>query len=634
VKSDPATPLPGPDPGPLHAELGSTGRRWIEIFTVAILFSFALTLGILGNRIGSTDLDQFLVFHELQYWNSQLFDGSKQWCPLMCSGLSLAAEPQVPVLSLSMLLGYVTDPMWGIRLAMLIYLGLGWLGTFLYSGLWLPQRLQRSLAASLFIGNGFFICRLGHGHVDFLAFCILPLVLYFLHRVVVWSREARSLRDWMRPAAATLLLAAGISLAIDGSPVVILHVLFWIGLYGAVLAWVSRSLAPLVMLAGMLGMAAILDAAYLWPMVTGQSEAPRLTPDQFTNPLALPWFMMVPIWGKFFLSANGKGHELSVFIGPVLAWLVWRYRRPLFTGLPAVLKVPLLFVGIVSFWLGMGSLKPVHVPAALSLFDLLRPLPGMRSMGVTGRYWGFFALPLSLLCAGGLWCFLAERARGLRVWICLGLALFIQLGFQTTALLSRYALGRPYQAVDWKGEFQEEETGVQFVQRGERSQGEILTPTRAVIDCYNNDDIPRAEVMPGNRLVLAALRGRSSPLEDAEVRGGFVTWSRIRLRLVSPATPSGPASPDGEIEILLNQAYHRFWSSPDGEVVRGSGNRIAFRCAESRLRAGPVELAFHDPVSARGKRVSSYAWGVWGALLAAAALLFGLARPAADRSGR
>src|SRR5262245_7662976 len=285
-----------PDSDLLHSDLGKKGRRWIEIFILAILLDFALILVVLGNRIGSRDLDQFLVFHELQYWNSKLFDASKQWCPLMCSGISLAAEPQVPVLSLSMLLGYLTDPMWGIRLAMLIYLGVGWTGAYLYAGLWLPRPLQRSLAASLFIGNGFFICHLAHGHVDFLPFLTVPLVFYSLHQAVKWTRKMRSPADWMRPAAATLLLGAVLAVAMDGSPVMILHGFLWLVLYGAALAWATRSLAPILMLAALIGTATFLDAAYLWPMVAGQAGAPRITQDHFTHPLALVWFMVVPVW--------------------------------------------------------------------------------------------------------------------------------------------------------------------------------------------------------------------------------------------------------------------------------------------------------------------------------------------------
>jgi hypothetical protein len=317
--------------------------------------------------------------------------------------------------------------------------------------------------------------------------------------------------------------------------------------------------------------------------------------------------MLVPVWGKFFLSANGKGHELSLFIGPVLAALIWKYRRPIWTDAPPAMRVPLLFVGIASLWLGMGSLRTLHVPPALSPFDLLRPLPGLRSMGVTGRYWGFLALPLSLLSAGALWQFLAARDHGPRVWICLGAALLLQIGFQTSALLSRSLSGRAYQPVPWKGEFHEAETSVRFVLRADHLQGEIITPTRAVLDCYNHDDLPRAQTVPGERLVLS----------PARIQGAFVTWNRIRLHQEPSADPP---SPDAQVEVRLNQAYHRFWSSGDGVVLRGDHNNLAFRCAASKLRDGPVELSFHDPVSARGMRVSLAGWSAWGILLICAAL--------------
>jgi len=48
-----------------------------------------------------------LVFHSLQYWNASMFGMAKQWTPLMCSGLSMAGEPQVPFMSLSMALSYM-----------------------------------------------------------------------------------------------------------------------------------------------------------------------------------------------------------------------------------------------------------------------------------------------------------------------------------------------------------------------------------------------------------------------------------------------------------------------------------------------------------------------------------------------
>src|ERR1700682_2724679 len=164
-------------------------RRWLSALSLGIVTVYAVFYVVFLSRSGPKDGDQFLVFHSLQYWNASMFGMAKQWTPLMCSGLSLAGEPQVPFMSLSMALSYVWGPLWGVRLATASYLVAGWFGAFLYAGLWLRIRLQRALAASLFIGNGFFFCRLGFGHFDFIPFLTLPLILWALHRGAEWTRE-------------------------------------------------------------------------------------------------------------------------------------------------------------------------------------------------------------------------------------------------------------------------------------------------------------------------------------------------------------------------------------------------------------------------------------------------------------
>jgi hypothetical protein len=142
-------------------ELCPAAMRWLQVLTAGVLAVYALFFVLFFYQSGPGDSDQYLVFHRLQYWNFQLFGLAKQWTPLMCSGLSMAGEPQIPFMSLSMALSYAVGPLWGVKGALVIYLALGWVGAFLYAGLWLRVPLQRSLAASLFVGNGFFFCRLG-----------------------------------------------------------------------------------------------------------------------------------------------------------------------------------------------------------------------------------------------------------------------------------------------------------------------------------------------------------------------------------------------------------------------------------------------------------------------------------------
>src|SRR6266849_4101929 len=122
---------------------GLVHRRWSRAFTIAIPAVYALVLAVFAQRVGTADYDQFLVFHELQYWNSALFGLAKQWSPVMCSGLSLAGEPQVPFASLTMLLGYALGPLMGIVTGIAAYLALGWVGAYLYSGDDAHQRTQR-----------------------------------------------------------------------------------------------------------------------------------------------------------------------------------------------------------------------------------------------------------------------------------------------------------------------------------------------------------------------------------------------------------------------------------------------------------------------------------------------------------
>jgi hypothetical protein len=582
-------------------------RHWSRAFIFAIpaVYGVALVLG--AQRVGPSDYDQFLVFHELQYWNATLFGLTKQWTPVMCSGLSLAGEPQVPFASLPMLLGYALGPLPGIVVGNAAWLGLGWVGGYLYSGLWFPERARRALAASLFIGNGFFICRLVHGHLDFMPFLALPLALWVIHRATAdeseppWGSASRSI-------LAILLLACLFTLVIDGSPVAILHWLFWIGIYSTTLSYVRRSVLPLLAFLAAGALTCALDAGYLWPMINAQSAFPRLTADTFTGPWSLPWFMLIPMRGKV-LPANGTGIELSVFIGPVLFYLIWRYRHTLARQLPRELRLPLLIVSVVSIWLGMGSLRLAHVPVWLSPFDWLRPLPGFRSIGITGRYWGFLALPLSLLAAAALWRYASEQPTR-RSAILLACALLIQLGFQGESLLAAWWPSRIHQNISAEGMFAGHLEHVTTLENPStdadpHQQGEYISPLRAVVNCYDMDSFTRADVQPGGQLIKSLRIDATSQPVNASLEAGFMSWNRMRI-LASPAANSFNATTkrDSMLHIELNQAYHTGWSSPHCVLTSGAHGNLVAHCPVHDLQAGPIDLVFFDPVSERGKQVS------------------------------
>jgi len=580
---------------------GIVHRHWSRAFIVSIPVAYALALVVFARRVGTADYDQFLVFHELQYWNASLFGLAKQWTPVMCSGLSLAAEPQVPFASLPMLLGYALGPLPGIVVGNIVYFALGWIGAYLYSGLWFTERGRRALAASLFIGNGFFICRLVHGHLDFIPFLALPLALWIIHRATDPSPEPAASRSvlWV------LWLGCLFTLVIDGSPVAIIHWLFWIAVYSAALSYVRRSSTPLLAFAAACAVTCFVDAGYLWPMIRAQSDFPRLTEDTFTGPWSLPWFMLIPMRGKV-LPANGTGIELSVFIGPVLFYLIWRYRRALLQELPRELLLPLLVVSVVSIWLGMGSLHIAHVPTWLSPFDWLRPLPGFRSIGVTGRYWGFLALPLSVLAASALWRYANSEPWTRRSAVLVAGAFLIQMGFQGESLLAAWWPSHVQPDIAVEGLFDGKLERITTLQNpgsaaDPHMQGEMISPLRAVANCYDMDNFTRAPVHSGTNLIKSVQRG-AAPLE-----AGFMTWNRIRILRASSAAPSGLSEiglRDPVFHVVLNQAFHTGWRSSSCTLARGAEDNLVASCPARELDAGPVDLVFSDPVSELGARVS------------------------------
>lgn len=580
-----------------------------------VLVYLLLFLTLLG-KVGPQDQDQFLVFHQLQYWNSTFFGMAKQWTPLLCGGLSLAGEPQVPFMSLSMALAYVLGPFWALKAATVLYFIAGWAGAYLYAGLWVRQPEPRFLAASLFIGNGFFICRFGYGHIDFIPFLTLPLLLWMLHRVTDPPLAGAEAHGPVQSAIVLALLGAIMALAIDGSPVAIIHLLFWVGLYAAALAWVRRSLWPAAYFVGAVSIAAILDAGYLWPMLQAQSAFPRATADKFTSFLSLIWFAILPMRGKV-LPANGLGHELSVYIGPILAWLLWRDRAWLRANLPEALRVPLFFVACVSVILGMGSLRGLHVPHLLSPFDILRPLPGFRSLGVTGRFWGFLALPLSLCSAVVLWRMATQSAPTRRFHLLLAATIVLQLGFQLETGLAYWLPSRSYHSENLtRRPFQDGPQNIRYVARGKHLQGEFITPTQAVLDCYDMDDFQHAAVEPGTALVKAARIGADVLLAPNSFSGQFAGWSHIILSR-APDISESPVRPSAErLRLVLNQAYHPYWQATDCTTEAADTGNLVVNCPVESFKNGSVHLRFNDKLSTVAASVSLVTWQAWGWSLA------------------
>jgi hypothetical protein len=563
------------------------------VLTLAIPLIYAIVFGSFLFREGDSDWDQLLSFHELSLWNSKLFGIAKQWNPLMRGGMSLAGDPQVPIFSASMILTHAVDPAAAIKIASLLFLLLGGLGTWLLARDLRFDRLTSALAGSLFAGNGFILSRFSHGHIVFLGTLGLPLWLWAARRSLPAPGEEAV---HTRHRLLLLVLAGGVffALSTDGAPMTILLLLTWVGLDASVLAWQKRSLRPILFFAGSVIIAVALDAIYYFPLAANAVLFPRVRAPVFIDPLVFFWFLLLPVGGKV-LPAPANGHEFSVYIGPVIAYLLIRYRHETLRAFPDADRRRFLIVSGLTFVLGLGAWRALARWMPPGPFDLLHLLPGFVAIGIPGRFWGYLALPLALGSAVAIRQLgtetTAERPRRV-LWT----ALFVfTLGFQAISLVLPF--------VDPEGRLIVKPavlprtiTTIRNVVRPRGgSQAAQLQPTIGLMNAYNGHDYLQGKIVAGSGLVLEARDRDGSSLP---VTARWNGWNRIDLALPAGGRPGAL--------VTFNQNFHPSWTSAVAIVTRNQVGNLCLRLHAEARPGAMIGLTFRDVSSILGTRVSRF----------------------------
>jgi hypothetical protein len=249
-------------------------------------------------------------------------------------------------------------------------------------------------------------------------------------------------------------------------------------------------------------------------------------------------------------------------------------------------------------------------------------LPGFRSIGVTGRFWGFLALPLSLMGAAALWRFASELRPGWRMHACFASVLIFQLGFQAETLTSQWLHSPFFLVASLATPFKHGPEVVEYVAIPDGYfQGQILTPTRGVCDCYDMDDFTRAQNGPESALIAQVMVNGKALVSAPPFDAHFVTWSHIRLQggCATDGEPACPNSSSNRIQFTLSQAYHQGWSASGCATSASTRGNLVIDCPADYLRAASIEVVFDDPSSDRGARISLRVWAAW---LKAMAILF------------
>jgi len=576
--------------------------------TLAIPLVYVFIFAVFILRKGDSDWDQMLAFHRLSLWNSKLFGWEKHWNPLMRGGMSLAGDPQVPIFSPSMLLAHLMPTAAAMKLAALLFLTAGWTGTYLLAGQLGLTPATAALAASLFAGNGFILSRLSHGHVDFLGTLTLPLWLFASRAVLREPNEPRG-RAARRLTAAILGGGLLFALSTDGAPITILLLLVWVGLDALVLAIQKTSPRPLLFVAGSLITAGFLNAIYYLPLAANAVDFPRAREAVFVEPLLFFWFLLLPARGKI-LPAPANGHEFSVYIGPVLAYLVVRYRQEIVQAFRPQARMRLLLVSAATFVIGLGAWKALAQSLPPGPFDLLHALPGFEAVGIPARFWGYLALPLALAASVALRN-LEEQTSAARPQRLLWTGVFVfTLAFQAASLAEPFVSPKGRLRLR-AAKLPSEIHRIENIGGPVTSESLQMTPTRGLIEAYNNHDYLHGSIAPGSELVRQT---RWAPADTPIVAGAeWDDWNKIVVTLPDGGGPGA---------VIFNQNFHPRWRSSAGAVTHTRRGNLALRLERLLPPGTTIVLRFRDEWSLLGKRISRISAYVF---LAMAALLGALA---------
>ncbi|MCA8949608.1 MAG: hypothetical protein KDE27_08910 [Planctomycetes bacterium] len=548
---------------------------------------------------GESDWDQMTSFHLLELWNSTLHGVDKQWNPLMFGGMSLAGDPQVPVFSLSMTLVRVLPAAVAVKLTVLVYLALGWLGAFTLARRFRLRRGLAALVAALFVGNGYVVAHVAHGHLDFLGTITLPLWLVLVRTAVRRPGEGTGAYVWR---ALLPLFGGGLLFALccDGAPIAVLLLGVWVGFDALLVAWRHRALSPLIYLVGVVVIAVLLDAAWFFPLATNALECPRARPPSFCSPLYLLFYLLVPLRDHL-PGAPASGHELCLFVGPVLAWLILRHRAAVRAALPPGELRGFAIAGGAMLLLGIGSLRACAAWLPPLPFDLLHALPGFVAIGIPARFWGYLGLPLAFAGAIALDRAASTRAvrgRGRLLWLAL---VALTLGNVAYSMVRPFVSRRGWPSLPACA-VRALPTRIENVAGPVDNQALELAPNRGLLDAYNHHEHLTADVAPGSELV------RSVVADDCpvpQVLASWRGWNSIVLELERAAGP---------VAIVLNQCHHPCWRSSAGAVDRSPSNNLRLSLpAGSATRQ--VELSFRDEAAVIGLQVSRWAGLTFGLLL-------------------
>jgi hypothetical protein len=310
------------------------------------------------------------------------------WNPYLGGGVSYAGNTLNHVWAPSFIPILLLGTLPGIKICILLYLGIAQWGMFQLARSREHDPWTASFAAAIYSFGGVYAQRLTHGHFEWIAIAWVPLVILGIDRC---SPQIRRRPLWL----------AGIFFGfifLDGGPYQFAFFGIFAGIYAIAKSLETRSTGPLIALVAISSIAIALSAIKLLPVFELIARFPRPTTEEaFYGAPFIPGIL--EILHQMFVSRS-QVHDASLWmpyilnVGTYVGWI------PLLLSAVALRAdfrrhIVLLACGLTSLWIALGSSAPID------LWHYLHQLPGLSMLRVASRFNVYALLCVALLSAAG-----------------------------------------------------------------------------------------------------------------------------------------------------------------------------------------------------------------------------------------
>lgn len=359
-------------------------RLYVIIGVIGIVFSvlYFFPLIFAKGGFGIQDWDQNFAWNEFTRVSILKYHQFPQWNPYRCGGLPHFGNPEIGVVSLQTLLVLLLGTVAGIKASIVLYVGIGFFGFFLYArqklGIW-----ASILASLVYAFSGITSSFLSTGMVVFIVFAFVPYIVLLYEK---------GMKDW-KPLLATSVLFA---LSYYNGYHIPLLLGIYIIVYSLIVAVTTKSLQPLIRLT----LFGLFSAMLMLPKLILAVELMRASPIKPPDYSGYSFFQLInSLLNPFQDLYHDKGvpryswmaDESSFYIGSIaMVLFVFSFFRKKW-GKASISIIVLVILLLFAF--GYRSIIP--------LYPLMRELPILDSFRVAQRFRFVIILPLSLIVGYG-----------------------------------------------------------------------------------------------------------------------------------------------------------------------------------------------------------------------------------------